>query len=857
MDRSIATRPDSPRGDIHLRTLAALLVCYALAGFVWWNTLGCSVLPPYGEVQASAQPESAGTVSIACEIHNRDGTSAGSDCPGGTQTSALEEEVYGACLTAEPAAAFSFWAGNCGCSPGGSIYPNDCSGASQCELSVPPGALIECVAHFSCDDETALSVEVIGAGSVESTPAGIHCRSGICVSSFCGSPPAQEATLTATVREGSGQFFAGWEGDPDCADGVVTMDADHSCVARFRQPQVVVTVLGAGRVAGPGLDCREGSPPEDCEGAFPTGGSAQLLAYADAGAHLIGWGGDCLGTDPRQDPTADPNGNDLDLACTAEFSAAGPGTDAVVGIVSVADDESLGNSEVNVGFGPGQLSGSEDLSIVGFRSNATNLVGAPQPAALGYARDLAAGTTQRITRSLPIFATPADVWLSADGRFAAYELSVPDFLAGFVTDIFRWDLLSGTEEQISLYDAASQVGTYAAGRGTHPAISGGGRFVAFNTEVAGGRNGTAVRDTCTGAPPAEICTPHSVAVSIDPDGTLLDDVTGPPRLSRDGRFVLFRGTRHGAASPEFFLHDRDSDANGIFDEPGAVATIEATPDPGGGMLELSSDFRYDLDASGRYLAFESPDPDLPDNADPAPYWGRSFLRDTCAGAPPGCVPSYTALSVRQDGTPVDQYLSTYLADFSGSGRYVAFTTYDPLLVSDDPGFFLFLTETVVRDTCVGAPTGCTPTNFLVSRYADGSALSAASTWPQLSDDGQLAVFYGRRDMVVPTPNPYLTEVVLAETGIPLEPGGTPSIASRSPGNAPAGSPELLLRIGGQGFAPGASVLWNGAPHQAIFVSPSKLEVRLDAAELAAPGVRMFRVANPGGLTSSQVSFVVD
>jgi len=80
-----------------------------------------------------------------------------------------------------------------------------------------------------------------------------------------------------------------------------------------------------------------------------------------------------------------------------------------------------------------------------------------------------------------------------------------------------------------------------------------------------------------------------------------------------------------------------------------------------------------------------------------------FVRDTCAGAPSGCAPSTERVSVAADGTQAND--ASVSASISATGRYITFrslaTNLDPSATSVLPGVF-------VRDTCVGAPDGCTP-----------------------------------------------------------------------------------------------------------------------------------------------------
>ena len=92
-----------------------------------------------------------------------------------------------------------------------------------------------------------LTVTRIGTstGTVTSTPAGINCGA-TCSASLSG-------TVTLAPVPGGSAVFGGWSGDPDCADGSVTMDADKTCTAAFNtKPDLVVSVLGAPTTAAQG-----------------------------------------------------------------------------------------------------------------------------------------------------------------------------------------------------------------------------------------------------------------------------------------------------------------------------------------------------------------------------------------------------------------------------------------------------------------------------------------------------------------------------------------------------------------------------------------------------------------------------
>lgn len=93
-----------------------------------------------------------------------------------------------------------------------------------------------------------LTVTKSGNGTVMSNPPGINCGPDCTENYSCGAP----VTLTATPL--AGFRFDHWSGDPDCADGQVTMNADKTCTATFLPAcaDLVVSTLSAPATTGPG-----------------------------------------------------------------------------------------------------------------------------------------------------------------------------------------------------------------------------------------------------------------------------------------------------------------------------------------------------------------------------------------------------------------------------------------------------------------------------------------------------------------------------------------------------------------------------------------------------------------------------
>ena len=108
-------------------------------------------------------------------------------------------------------------------------------------------------------------------------------------------------------------------------------------------------------------------------------------------------------------------------------------------------------------------------------------------------------------------------------------------------------------------------------------------------------------------------------VSIASDGTEANFSSVTPSISDDGRFVAFSsaatnlvtGDTNGRA--DVYLHDRDSDGDSIYDEPGARTTVRVSITTAGEQFGGSC-FMPVISGNGRFVAFltnEAMPPSLP------------------------------------------------------------------------------------------------------------------------------------------------------------------------------------------------------------------------------------------------------
>jgi hypothetical protein len=144
-----------------------------------------------------------------------------------------------------------------------------------------------------------------------------------------------------------------------------------------------------------------------------------------------------------------------------------------------------------------------------------------------------------------------------------------------------------------------------------------------------------------------------------------------------------------------------------------------------------------------------------------------FVQDTCLGAPSGCTPSVTLVSVGLSGNPADGESSS--PSISADGRYLAFLSSARNLVASDTNG---VADVFVRDTCLGAPSGCAPSTQRISVATDGTQADGASTSATISASGRFITFKSEATNLGPSPSS--SGIFLRDTCAGVSSGCTPS-----------------------------------------------------------------------------------
>lgn len=480
------------------------------------------------------------------------------------------------------------------------------------------------------------------------------------------------------------------------------------------------------------------------------------------------------------------------------IASAAVGTAGVVQMITVAPDGTPANSSSAV---KPSISGTG--RYVSFQSNATNLgAGVAGNYEQIYERDTCIGAPSGcVPGTIPISVTSdgsAPNWnsktssISADGRYVAYDTQATNILAAmpgcsksFVIGgvfygvcIFLRDtcigVTSGCTPSTTLITTDILDGNGNPQGGNNPSISPDGRYVAFNSAHIPENNlyswpQTLLRDTCDGAPAD--CTPQTILISQSTDGVMGNEGSAPQSVNTDGRFLAFQSFSTNLIPndteiwSDIFLRDTCIGApTGC--EP--ATTIESLGLNGAyGNAGLDGTVVPSISSDGRYIAFASDSTNMAtgmtNNA--CGYNGNVLVRDTCSGATAACTPSTAWVSIASDGSLPN--CGSDNQSMSADGRFVAFTSEASNLVPGDSFTAGSWWDIFVRDTCVGAPTGCTPSTVRVSvgNYS-GSIIESngIADYPQISGDGHYVIFMSEAFNLLPNLGNGYEMVYLAKTG---------------------------------------------------------------------------------------------
>jgi hypothetical protein len=345
---------------------------------------------------------------------------------------------------------------------------------------------------------------------------------------------------------------------------------------------------------------------------------------------------------------------------------------------------------------------SADGRYVAFDSQATNIL--PETQTCGglsscvFLRDTCIGSVGACSASTTLIsvaqdgsAAPGGVpAISANSQFVAFDSNAPNIVSGDTStlgDVFirnTCDALPGGCTPGNILVSVSSAGTMGNGASNFPpATDPQSRFVAFQSNATNLVSndtlapGIFLRDTCLGAPAP--CTPNTARVDVTTNGVQANNGAFPatPSVSDNGRLVAFASQATNLVSTdvggEGNVYVRDTCAGAPASCTPATSISSLAND--GSMANCPSPSQgLSLTPDGRFVAFDSIATNLvPGDTFPACGFEDVFIRDTCFGAPSGCVPSTVRVSVVN--SPFPQTPGNSISGqpaISADGHYVVF-----------------------------------------------------------------------------------------------------------------------------------------------------------------------------------------
>jgi hypothetical protein len=468
------------------------------------------------------------------------------------------------------------------------------------------------------------------------------------------------------------------------------------------------------------------------------------------------------------------------------IAASAAATAGVVQIVTVTPDGMPANGNSLV---------ASSISVTGryvaFQSDATNLgAGVAGSWEQIYERDTCIGAPSGcIPTTIPISVTydgsaPTQnsytSSISADGRYVAFDSKASNILASSATicTVYVGDACTYLRDTCIGAPAGCQPNTSMISStvkdvlvgGGNPSISPDGRFVGFNsTGASPGVNHVFLRDTCNGVPMG--CTPQTTSISQSTKGLVGNENSLPQAVSTGGHYVVFQSFSNNLIPndtntwSDIFVRDT---CIGAPSGCTPSTTIESLGINGAyGNEGLDGTVVPSISNDGRYVAFAT------DSTNMAPgmttyacgFSGNVLVRDTCNGAATTCTPATSWVSIANDSSLPN--CGSFNQSMSADGRFVAFTSWATNLVPGDTFTVASGQDIFVRDTCAGAPAGCTPSTVRVSVANNPPNITESNgiaDYPQISGDGHYVVFMSEAfNLTTPISNGNMM-VYLAKTG---------------------------------------------------------------------------------------------
>jgi hypothetical protein len=315
---------------------------------------------------------------------------------------------------------------------------------------------------------------------------------------------------------------------------------------------------------------------------------------------------------------------------------------------------------------------------------------------------------------------PLAASLSSDGRFAVLEL-VTDLDRGY-RDVFVQDLQTRERRLAS----ATPQGTGGNGDSYVSSISGDGRYVVFQSSAI---------DLIPGVPDGgwnvfrrDVVAGTTALVSVNLTGTYGNGASSAPRISRDGRFVVFESAANNLVlddtngEADVFVRDMEAgvttrvsvDSLGVQ----AVGNVTWTPFEPGGWSPYEPFGRPDISSDGRFVVFSSRATNLVAGDGNGEL--DVFLHDLQTGAT-------TRVSV--DVNDAEAFGGSASPTITADGRFVAFVSIADLTQVGAWGY----RAAFRRDLLTGE-------TILVSVASNGEFGHGDTDVVTLSDDGRYAAF---------------------------------------------------------------------------------------------------------------------